>query len=130
MYKSGAIRGCKTQVWILAAQFEIRQLHLTSARKILGTGIGMCPKARLFKEYIALELQLGNIDRLASVQICYDMYATVKDSALPNLVTVNRLGCSAGVGSYTRSTWSAFHPAAAHGRGLQRWKARLAKRSV
>ena len=54
---------CSLQVWILAAQFEIRQLQLTSARKILGTGIGMCPKARLFKEYIALELQLGNIDR-------------------------------------------------------------------
>ena len=56
-----------SQVWILAAQFEIRQLQLTSARKILGTAIGMCPKARLFKEYIALELQLGNVDRFESV---------------------------------------------------------------
>ena len=64
-------------MWILAAQFEIRQLQLTSARKILGTGIGMCPKARLFKEYIALELQLGNIDRLAPPWICCEMHATI-----------------------------------------------------
>lgn len=32
------------QVWIMAAQFEIRQLRLDAARKILGMAIGMCPK--------------------------------------------------------------------------------------
>ena len=51
------------QVWVLAAQFEIRQLRLASARKILGMALGMRPKGKLFKAYIELELQLGNIDR-------------------------------------------------------------------
>ena len=32
------------QVWIMAAQFEVRQLRLDAARKILGMAIGMCPK--------------------------------------------------------------------------------------
>ena len=68
--KANCVNACLMQVWILAAQFEIRQLQLTSARKILGTGVGMCPKARLFKEYIALELQLGNIDRYAARWLC------------------------------------------------------------
>ena len=42
----GVLRG---QVWIMAAQFEVRQLRLPAARKLLGTAIGMCPKAKLFK---------------------------------------------------------------------------------
>ena len=33
----------------MAAQFEIRQLRLPAARKLLGTAIGMCPKAKLFR---------------------------------------------------------------------------------
>lgn len=32
------------QIWIMAAQFEVRQLRLDAARKILGMAIGMCPK--------------------------------------------------------------------------------------
>ena len=56
------------QVWVLAAQFEIRQLRLPAARKILGMAIGMCPKAKLFKSYIELELQLGNVDRCTAYQ--------------------------------------------------------------
>lgn len=32
------------QVWVMAAQFEIRQLRLDAARKIMGMAIGMCPK--------------------------------------------------------------------------------------
>lgn len=34
------------QIWIMAAQFEVRQLRLDAARKILGMAIGMCPKVR------------------------------------------------------------------------------------
>ena len=79
-------------MWILAAQFEIRQLQLTSARKILGTGIGMCPKARLFKEYIALELQLGNIDRLVSRQTCYEMYTVVTEFCSAQLCVTEEAG--------------------------------------
>jgi crooked neck len=58
-----------SQIWILAAQFEIRQQRLDSARKILGTALGMCPKNKIFRAYIDIELQLGNIER------CRTLYA-------------------------------------------------------
>jgi crooked neck len=40
------------------AKFEVRRLDLPAARKILGAGIGMCPKEALFKGYIQLELDV------------------------------------------------------------------------
>ena len=40
------------------AKFEVRRLELVSARKILGTAIGMCPKEALFKGYIDLEVEV------------------------------------------------------------------------
>ncbi|EFQ28723.1 hypothetical protein CGRA01v4_10126 [Colletotrichum graminicola] len=46
------------KIWLLKAQFEIRQGELTAARKTLGQGIGMCPKDKLFRGYIELELKL------------------------------------------------------------------------
>ncbi|KAF7150540.1 hypothetical protein RHSIM_Rhsim02G0241000 [Rhododendron simsii] len=51
------------KIWLLAAQFEIRQLNLKSARQILGNAIGKAPKDKLFKKYIEIEVQLGNMDR-------------------------------------------------------------------
>ena len=45
------------------AQFELRQLNLTGARKILGVAIGKCPKKKLFREYIEIELKLREFDR-------------------------------------------------------------------
>lgn len=70
------------KVWLLFAQFEIRQKQLVTARKILvgsclnilflinaivclfkGTAIGKCPKDKLFRGYIDLELQLREFDR-------------------------------------------------------------------
>ena len=50
------------KVWLLYAQFEIRQKELATARKVLGTAIGKCPKLKLFKGYIELELQLRQFD--------------------------------------------------------------------
>lgn len=44
--------GCVVQIWILAAQFEVRQLRMVEARKILGMSLGMCPKDRTYKAYI------------------------------------------------------------------------------
>lgn len=55
--------GSTTQVWIMAAQFEIRQQRLDAARRILGIAIGTCPKDKLFKAYIDIEHSLGNMDR-------------------------------------------------------------------
>ncbi len=52
------------QIWILAAQFEIRQFKLDSARKILGMAIGKCPKDKLFKSYI----EVGHMFALAGMQ--------------------------------------------------------------
>lgn len=41
------------KVWLLAAQFEIRQLNLKGARSILGQAIGMAPKDKVFLRLIA-----------------------------------------------------------------------------
>nr|XP_002125953.1 crooked neck-like protein 1 [Ciona intestinalis] len=51
------------KVWIMFAHFEIRQNNLLAARKILGVSIGKCPKDKLFRNYIELELQLREFDR-------------------------------------------------------------------
>ncbi|CAF0939521.1 unnamed protein product [Rotaria sordida] len=50
------------KIWLYYAQFEIRQKELASVRKILGTAIGMCPKDKLFRGYIDLEIQLREFD--------------------------------------------------------------------
>ena len=46
------------KIWLMKAQFEVRQSQLSAARKTLGQAIGMCPKDKLFKGYIDLELKL------------------------------------------------------------------------
>lgn len=51
------------KVWLLYAQFEIRQKNLKGARQAMGIALGKCPKNKLFREYIALELQLHEYDR-------------------------------------------------------------------
>ena len=51
------------KIWLMYAQFEIRQKELVSARRALGTALGKCPKPKLFKGYIELELQLREFDR-------------------------------------------------------------------
>ncbi|KAK6181596.1 hypothetical protein SNE40_009420 [Patella caerulea] len=59
------------KIWLLFAHFEIRQKNLNNARKIMGTGIGKCPKNKLFRGYIELELQLREFDRC---RILYEKY--------------------------------------------------------
>lgn len=56
---------------------------MTAARKVLGAGIGMCPKPKLFSGYIELEMRLREFDR---VRTLYEKYLTV------------RLACSRGYG--------------------------------
>lgn len=55
------------KIWLLYAQFEIRQMNVTKARKLLGRAIGICPKNRLFKGYIDLEFQLREFDRCRAI---------------------------------------------------------------
>ncbi|KAI0759390.1 hypothetical protein BD413DRAFT_275416 [Trametes elegans] len=59
------------KLWIMFARFEVRQLQMTAARKILGAAIGMCPKEALFKGYIQLEFDLREFDR---VRTLYEKY--------------------------------------------------------
>lgn len=59
------------------AEFEIRQMDLKAARRILGRAIGMAPKEKLFKSYIQLELQLGDADRCRTLYEKYLMYVCV-----------------------------------------------------
>ncbi|KAI5294131.1 NineTeen Complex (NTC) component [Ascosphaera acerosa] len=51
------------KVWLMKAQFEIRQGELQAARKTLGTAIGMCPKDKVFRGYIELEKKLFEFGR-------------------------------------------------------------------
>jgi crooked neck len=56
-----------SKIWIMFAHFEIRQKNIDAARKVLGISLGKCPKEKLFKEYIQLELQLGEVDRCRKI---------------------------------------------------------------
>jgi len=51
------------KLWILKAQFDIRQNDVTAARKTLGQALGRCPKDKLFKAYIELEQKLFEFER-------------------------------------------------------------------
>ncbi|CAO3649778.1 unnamed protein product [Cunninghamella blakesleeana] len=62
------------KIWLMFAQFEIRQLNLPAARKLLGRAIGQCPKNKLFKGYIDLEMQLREFDRCRTLYTKYLEY--------------------------------------------------------
>merc|ERR1712130_896476 len=51
------------KLWLLYAQFEIRQKEVDTARRALGSSLGKCPKAKLFRGYIELEIQLREFSR-------------------------------------------------------------------
>lgn len=60
-----------SKIWILYAEFEIRQDNLEKARSILGRSLGLCPKRKTFKYYIDLETKLREFDR---VRILYENF--------------------------------------------------------
>lgn len=70
-----------SKIWLLFAQFEIRQKNLTAARKILGMAIGMCPRDKLFRGYIDIEIQLREFDR------CRILYQKFLEFGAENCVT-------------------------------------------
>jgi crooked neck len=70
-----------SKIWVMAAQFEIRQKRLDAARKILGLAIGLAPKEKIFKTYVEIEMQLGNIDR------CRTLYEKGLENAPQNCAT-------------------------------------------
>ncbi|KAF2632171.1 TPR-like protein [Macroventuria anomochaeta] len=59
------------KLWLMFAHFETRQSQLTAARKLLGQAIGMCPKDKLFKGYIELEMKLFEFTRCRQLYTKY-----------------------------------------------------------
>ncbi|EMD91840.1 hypothetical protein COCHEDRAFT_1194569 [Bipolaris maydis C5] len=59
------------KVWLMFAHFEVRQGQLTTARKLLGQSLGMCPKDKLFKGYIELEMKLFEFNRCRQLYTKY-----------------------------------------------------------
>lgn len=55
------------KIWILYAKFLIRQRDVQAARLALGESLGKCPKKKLFRNYIELELMMGEIDRCRKI---------------------------------------------------------------
>ena len=51
------------KLWVMLAHLYLRRGDLVLARKTMGTSIGLCPKPKLFKDYIQMELQLREFDR-------------------------------------------------------------------
>lgn len=60
-----------TKVWVYNAKLHVRRRDLESMRKLLGRAIGLCRKEKIFIEYIALELTLGEVDRCRTLYSNY-----------------------------------------------------------
>ncbi|KAJ2316927.1 NineTeen Complex (NTC) component, partial [Coemansia sp. RSA 2681] len=59
------------KLWLQYAWFEIRQGDVGAARRALGQALGMCPKDKLFRGYIELELELREFDRVRTLYSKY-----------------------------------------------------------
>jgi crooked neck len=60
-----------SKIWIMYSHYYVRCGDLEMARKVFGNAIGKCPKDKLFKAYIQLEMQLANFDRCRKI---YERY--------------------------------------------------------
>ncbi|CCF56600.1 hypothetical protein KAFR_0B03040 [Kazachstania africana CBS 2517] len=56
-----------SKIWIMYGKFEVRHGDISSVRRILGRAIGMCPKNKIFKGYIELEIKLKEFDRVRTL---------------------------------------------------------------
>lgn len=70
-----------SKMWLYYAHFEVRCKKLSQARKLLGMGIGMCPRDKLFRGYIELEIQLREFDR------CRILYEKFLEFCPENVIT-------------------------------------------
>ena len=58
------------KVWVMLAELDVRQKNLPGARATYGEALGRCghlAKAKLYREYVRLEQQLGEVDRCRSI---------------------------------------------------------------
>lgn len=62
------------KVWFMYSQFEVRNGELSSARRIMGKALGMCPKPKIFKLYIDMEVKLKEFDRVRKLYEKYIEY--------------------------------------------------------
>eukprot|EP01017_Pseudomicrothorax_dubius_P026482 TRINITY_DN2958_c0_g1_i12.p2 TRINITY_DN2958_c0_g1~~TRINITY_DN2958_c0_g1_i12.p2 ORF type:complete len:266 (+),score=98.56 TRINITY_DN2958_c0_g1_i12:1196-1993(+) len=65
----------------MAAHFYLRQKDVNQARKVFGLAIGKCPREKIFKAYVEMELQLANVDRCRKIYAKYT--ETFADSPTP-----------------------------------------------
>ncbi|XLU46496.1 hypothetical protein S245_041310, partial [Arachis hypogaea] len=73
------------KIWLLAAQFEIRQLNLKGARQILGNAIGKAPKDKIDAENYMKSIWSGRLKIAmfgASMQNWRDLYETDRARAI------------------------------------------------
>lgn len=70
-----------SDIWIMYAEFSIRQNDMSKARKILGRSIGLCPTDEVFTFYIELETKLRDFDRVRKI---YEKYLEY-DASRPRL---------------------------------------------
>ncbi|KAJ2851641.1 NineTeen Complex (NTC) component [Coemansia brasiliensis] len=59
------------KLWLQYAWFEIRQQNVDAARKTLGQALGICAKDKIYRGYIALELELREFDRVRTLYSKY-----------------------------------------------------------
>lgn len=59
------------KVWLQYAWFEIRQGNIDVARRALGQALGKCPKNKLFRGYIEIELELREFERVRTLYTKY-----------------------------------------------------------
>lgn len=57
------------KLWLLAAKLQIRVGNIDKARDILDKSLKRCPKRKLFKEYIDLEIQLREFDNCRQLYV-------------------------------------------------------------
>lgn len=62
------------KIWIMFAQFEIRQDDIDQARLILGRCIGRTPNKEIFEYYINIEIKLKEFDRARKLYQRYIEY--------------------------------------------------------
>ena len=86
------------KVWKLYTSFLIRQRDVSTARKVFGRALGVCPKERVFKDYINMELGLREFDRVRKV---YEKYLEWKPENCRAWISYAEL--ESGLGDVTRA---------------------------
>jgi crooked neck len=83
-----------SKIWVMYASFELRQMDLVAARKVLGSALGKAPKKdKIFAFYIDLERQLNSLDRCRTL---YEKYVAYNPANADTWLNFARLEIDAG----------------------------------